>query len=845
MEDVIDEFLLKVKKHGQKQRLVRFVAKTGNVLKTVKVRLKIQSEIRDIKKTRERLDKLKDSFGLDTSSSGRRAEMSATAGHGLRKSARFMDEAELVGVDETREMLMGWLREQNGRTAVISVVGEGGLGKTAIVNNLYKKQKDERYFDCYAWITVSRSLEAKRLLRTMIRDFDKNATMKIEDDMEQHDLTEKLKQYLQTKKYMIVFDDVRDINFWGNFLNALPEADKGKDSRIIITARNKDIADNCRVRRADRYTHELKPLDPKVALKLFYSEVFDSKGCDDQELKKLSEDFVSKCNGVPLAIVALASLLSTKKEDVSEWEKVRRSLNSKFRNNPHLRSYFQVLSESYDDLDHHLKSCLLYFGLFPEGYAISSTRLINLWTEEGCLNHDDGDRVRTEEVAESYLCELINRSLVKVSARDPDGRVRRCHIHDLMHEFLLKKCEDLDFGQVIKSEQFQFHPWTRRLSILTNSIHDDITRAAKHKRVRSCFCFNLQELQKPLVQSFLSSFKFLKTLDFEDAPLDHLPKAVGTLLHLKYLNLRNTRITAIPKFICKLLNLEILNLKHTLVTELPPHIYQLVKLRHLIAYSSSHGVILKKGIKSLKALQKLAKVDASNDEDGVIEELIHMKEMRRLGIINIRRQHGRPLCTAIENMQLLCSLSIAAPYAGGISEVLSLHSINNPPEDLKRLYLVGRLEKLPNWIARLGRLVKLRLAWSGIEEDPMLALKDLTDLVDLQLLKSAYDGEELHFKSGWFKKLKVLELRGMQRLRRLRIESAAMSSLEHLQLGSCHQIEKVPSDIPNLRSLKFLHLEDMSRDFVTNMQQEGYYKFSHLSSVTYSMDDGHNLCIYP
>ena len=43
----------------------------------------------------------------------------------------------------------------------------------------------------------------------------------------------KAREYLQEKRYVVVFDDVWEINFWGEIEHALPDNMKG--ARIMIT----------------------------------------------------------------------------------------------------------------------------------------------------------------------------------------------------------------------------------------------------------------------------------------------------------------------------------------------------------------------------------------------------------------------------------------------------------------------------------------------------------------------------------------------------------------------------------------------------------------------------------
>ena len=54
--------------------------------------------------------------------------MATRTHHDLRMGAHFLKDDELVGVQETKNLLTHWLLSGESRRTVISVVGEGGLG---------------------------------------------------------------------------------------------------------------------------------------------------------------------------------------------------------------------------------------------------------------------------------------------------------------------------------------------------------------------------------------------------------------------------------------------------------------------------------------------------------------------------------------------------------------------------------------------------------------------------------------------------------------------------------------------------------------------------------------------
>nr|CAN69032.1 hypothetical protein VITISV_024142 [Vitis vinifera] len=86
----------------------------------------------------------------------------------------------------------------------------GGLGKTTLAKKVYDNKELVGYFDCSAWITVSQSFKMEELLRNMSKKFyqsRKEAVPEGINTMDQSSLMTLTRQYLQDKRYVVVFDD--------------------------------------------------------------------------------------------------------------------------------------------------------------------------------------------------------------------------------------------------------------------------------------------------------------------------------------------------------------------------------------------------------------------------------------------------------------------------------------------------------------------------------------------------------------------------------------------------------------------------------------------------------------
>nr|XP_023918268.1 disease resistance protein RPM1-like [Quercus suber] len=839
IEDVIDEYILHfAEQPHDRRRFFRFLQKVFHFTINLKHRHVIASEIQDINKKLEDIRKSGERYGFNAIEHGRsNNDATSVTWHDPRVASLFIEEGEVVGIEAPRAELIERLVEGPSKCVVISVVGIGGLGKTTLVKKVYDNEKVAAYFDCRAWIIVSQSYKMEELLRDLIKQFykaRKEFAPKEIDTMKETSLIEELKQYLLEQTYVVVFDDLWDTEFWGHIKYAFPNNEKG--SRIVITTRREDVAPSDK-ESSHYYVYKLPLLPLEKALELFCNKVFQREGgkCPP-DFVELSRSIIERCGGLPLAIVTIGGLLSTKGKVVSEWHKLRDSLSSELEINSRLRSIPKILSLSYHDLPYNLKACFLYFGMFPEDYSINCARLIRLWIAEGFIKEKQG--ITLEEIAQDYLNQLIHRSMVQVEEVDFIGKIRSCQVHDMMRELIIYRSEELSFCSVLIQNYSNFERIARRLSI-QNKINTPL-ESITSSQTRSILILGVNEVPKSLLSNCFANFKLMKTMDFEGAPIDYIPKEVGNLFHLRYLSLRDTKVQILPKSIGKLHNLEILDLKRSQVSELPTEISGLLKLRYLVAYIENYdnefninfhrALKIQSGIGCLQSLQKLFKIEANNA--ALIAELGSLGQLRKLEISKLKRENGVALCQALEKMSQLRSLRISATSE---EEVLELQLIFSPPPLLQSLNLFGRLEKFPEWILKLKSIVRIGLIWSKLMDDPLKTLQALPNLMCLWLC-DGFKGEHLHFKECGFKKLKFLWLEKLGGLNRLMIDEGALPLLEKLGIGPSPLLKEVPSDIHNLKSLKDLIFFEMPREFVLSMQpNEGpdFWKVKHIPFVIF------------
>ncbi|THG04600.1 hypothetical protein TEA_004678 [Camellia sinensis var. sinensis] len=739
------------------------------------------------------------------------------------ESSLFARDDDIVGIKDGKEQLLDWLmdKEEPQRT-VISVVGMGGSGKTTLVAQAYNSQIVKRKFDCYAWITVSQTYVADDLLRSMIKEFYRGAREPIPMDlsnMSYRELIEEITNFLRLKRYVIVFDDVWSTNLWRDIHVSL--LDEGLGSRIILTTRKEDVALSSFGVKSR--IHYIKLLGVSDAWNLFCMKAFSSNPnrCCPQHLKSVAQDLVAKCKGLPLAIVALGGVMPSKYLEL-EWRKIYNSLSWELSNNPGLEVVKTILLLSFNDLPYRLKCCFLYCCLFPEDYKIKRKRLIRLWMAEGFVEKVRG---RTpEEVAESYLMELICRSMLQVVMRNQFGRPKRCKMHDLMRDLAISTSETEKFCVVYDGREAndeEESATNRRMSIQSIGRELQSWNWKGMLKLRSLLVFVIEEIALPL------GLRLLRVLDLEDAPIKVLPEELVDLFNLRYLNLKGTRVKELPKSIGRLCNLNTLDITNSNIEVLPAGITELQNLRHLMMYHLNRGTTTPPNICKLKNLQVLTGVNARAD---LMKRIKNMTQLKRIGITKVREVDEEDLCTAIQNMSLLRRLSVRMIDE---NEYLRMDALSSTPRYLKKLALVGKLEKVPCWFHSLQNLTCLSLACSRLTEDPIPYIQALPNLGQL-LLENAYEGGgQLCFSAG-FHKLRRLELWNFPQLNEIIIERGVMPGLQEFSISYCMQLKILPHGIEYLEDLQELRLRHVTNELIECIRGEGskdHQKVRHIPRI--------------
>ncbi|XP_050364183.1 disease resistance protein RPM1-like isoform X2 [Argentina anserina] len=687
VEDIIAEFTYRT---YQQQREVG-VARLLHIPKNLWYKRKIARKLDKIKRTIDGVSKRNKRYGGSVVV----AQEGSSTNSQIRDQAEaclFTNEDELVGIEAPKELLMEHLVNGPQSQTIFSVVGMGGSGKTTLVAQIFKNDIVKRHFSCHAWVTVSQTCEIEdlSLFRSLIKEFHQSREEEVPgdiDSMSYRELVKILDDYLNSKRYLVVLDDVWSIEVWKKIKVSLQDRQLG--SRVVLTTRNKEIA-----RYAfgvPSHVHDIQPLKEENAWVLFSKKAFHThpnQSCPPG-LQRFARELVGKCNGLPLAIEALSGLMSSKNSHL-EWSHVCNSLNWHLTNDPELDYMRTILLLSFNDLSYQLKHCFLYCSLFPEDCLMKRKRLIRLWIAEGFVQHVKG--ATPEVTADRYLSQLCFRSMLQVVERNVTGRPKECRMHDLMREVALSTSEKEKFG-VVHDEKEKF-----------GVVYDGKDEAIEARRL-----------------SIQSQGEIISSTE-----------SIGKLLNLQTLNIRQSGIEELPKGISKLVNLR--------------HLIMYSYTGDSLCFQFVKGTRIPVNVSKLNKLQVLSCVEAEGD---IINQVSSMTQLVSIGITNVKESDGMNLCNTITKLQLLQSLCLVAINEEEVLQTDAISQ--SPPPLLRVVSLAGRLQNVPQWFKQpLQSLTCLYLHWSKLEENLVPHIEALPNLEKL-ILVNAYVGKQLYFHRGFLK----------------------------------------------------------------------------------------------
>ncbi|XP_066335578.1 disease resistance protein Pik-2-like [Miscanthus floridulus] len=202
IEDAMDEFMHRLDAHGANTGtancgssggVLRFTGRVTWLVSTVWTHLRLANELKGLKARTIEVSKRRSRyrFGEDIWVSGDHMAVDP------RINVLYADVPDLVGIDGPLTNIVDWLMDGTTGLKVLSIVGFGGLGKTTLAMEVFRRIG--RQFSCRASAAVSQKLDAKKLLKDLLSQVAQEEVDRM-DTWEESQLIRKLRERLLNKR---------------------------------------------------------------------------------------------------------------------------------------------------------------------------------------------------------------------------------------------------------------------------------------------------------------------------------------------------------------------------------------------------------------------------------------------------------------------------------------------------------------------------------------------------------------------------------------------------------------------------------------------------------------------
>lgn len=803
-ENAIETYIV----HASKQRHRGFLAKALHATENLSELHSLGKRIADV---RAQLEKIQ---GRNFLSTGLHAlQFDEISYMKTKKQIHQFVEDKVIGFEDPAKDVIEFLtgRSRSDELEVISIVGMPGIGKTTLARKVLNDPMIEYEFFTRVFIHVSQDFERKDVFLSILASIGRidEAANKMSDD----ELADELRKHLNYK-YLIVIDDLWTNDAWDKLKSAFPNNKKG--SRVLITTRNAAVAHYTNKKTQPYY---LRSLLPEESRELLRDKVFGENYCPE-ELQRYESVILDKCDGLPLAILVVAGILRNNREDAHWWKGVAENVHDYVAKND--KQGHDVIRRSYNHLPYNLKLCFLYFGVFPEYFEIPVWKLTRLWIAEGFIQHQG--LMNLEDVAEYYLQELVDRSLVMIGQKRPDGRIKTCRMNNMLQDFCKKEAlEENIFREIKRFDESTSAPYSSSLNTRRLCINSHILEYFRGKPtgdyVRSFLSFPREQIQLPQehISSIPKAFKLLKVLDIRSIIFTRFPAEFVYLFLLKYIAI-SCNFKVFPEKLSTLLNLQTIIIDTSSpALEIKADIWKMAQLRHLHTNCSTS---IPKGKEDSLINANLQTLSTISPECCKREVFERTPKLRKLGI------RGR-LGTVIEEI------------FDSLVKLNFLENLKLLNDDITtRLYSLPQENKFPR------KLTRLTLENTSIDWKYMSILGKLENLEVLKLKDNAFLGQFWHTEDRGFRCLRVLHI-GRTDLVVWKASASNFPSLRSLFLRYCDRLEAIPSGLGDISSFHVIDLYHTNPSVATSARRIQLLKLRLQAEQEGPKGSAFKLSVYP
>ncbi|XP_031267535.1 disease resistance-like protein DSC1 isoform X2 [Pistacia vera] len=549
---------------------------------------------------------------------------------------------------------------------------------------------------------------------------------------------------------------------------------KRLDSRIIITARDEHVLEECEV--DPKHIIKMVGLSDDEAFQLFNHYAFRGNS-PTEDCIELSSRAVAYAEGVPLALRVLGSSLFGKTKKV--WESTLENL----KRDPDMDIH-NVLKVSYDGLDGKQKEVFLDIACFFKGceralieevldanYGFGSHNYINVLIERSLIT------TLSKIITMHDLLQAMGREIVRQESSNNPAKCSRLWDHEEIYSVLT----------------------TNKGKGTIRSISLDMSKA-KEIRLRPKAFNKMHNLR------FLKAYGFThgnKVYGFEHLEFD--------FSELRYLSWFNYSAKSLPQYFNPE-NLVALYLTDSKLERLWTSVKNLNNLKHIDLSHSKHllempNLLLCPNLKSL-ILQGCINLH---------EDFSSIRYLNKLVLLNLKE------CKSFESLPINPGWKYLQRLI--LSKCSNLKTVPHIPDTVEELYLDGTgikdlssLKHLSNLeILNLENCSELESLPQSIGESENLRIVILSNCSKIKTVPCIPRSVEELYLDGTaieelpplehLSKLVILSLKNCLRLESLTESICEVKSLQCLYLSGSSKLDRLPNGLKNLKALEELEVE--------------------------------------
>ncbi|GKV32572.1 hypothetical protein SLEP1_g41166 [Rubroshorea leprosula] len=478
-------------------------------------------------------------------------------------SAVELPTPELQGREEVKAEILACLIGDE--VTKLGVWGMGGVGKTTIMKHVHNELLKQRKFKKVIWANVSQTLDIYNLQQQIAGILEEKKILEQQNTSIRAGML--LKVLERHKPCVLILDDVWSIFELEDV--GIPKPLVGDGCKLVLTTRSQEVAQTM-----DYKIIKVKTLSQGEALKLFMHKVgnivLSDQRCIKRTLEATLKGIVDECDGLPLAIVTVASSLKAK-SDPQSW---------------------RVALNQMKDCKRNVAGTNVANPFGDHNIPINS--IIDYWIDEELIDEMETLQAMKDE-GHDILRTLVDNCLLESIKDRFEGNCVR--MHDLVRDMALQITRTsprfmVEAGKALKklTEKGKWMEDLEKVSLMRNKIEEIPSSILSSKCTMLTTLLLSHNNLSTISESVFEHMPALKILDLShNYRLRSLPSSISKLVNLTTLLLQGCQfLTEVPSF-SEFGALKKLDLDETEIKEVPKGLEMCTNLKYLSLRGSTFG----------------------------------------------------------------------------------------------------------------------------------------------------------------------------------------------------------------------------------------------------------------